>query len=60
MPTYGIKIGFPIGLLRPGQAGLSGLELTNHSYQVDRSAFSVVEAHQKSLSAMSKQKPYVP
>jgi len=45
MPTYGIKIGFPIESLRPEQAGLSGIELTSHSYQVNRSAFSIVEAH---------------
>jgi len=41
--NYGIKIGFPFR--RHGQAGLSGIELTNHSYQVDRSTFFVVEAH---------------
>jgi len=41
--TNDIKIGFPIGSLRHGQAGLFGIELTNHSYQFDRSDFSVVE-----------------
>jgi len=43
--AYGIKIVFPIGSLKHGQAVLSGIELTNYSYQVDRSALSVVEAH---------------